>query len=88
MHLQVFLAICEVSVAQFHIIIFICHLAEKIDAMKLVEDLKANSISLNSSLWIRGSQVRFRHINDLQLFVGNNLVTDYKILISRFKIIP
>jgi hypothetical protein len=50
--------------------------------MKLVEDFKANSVSLDTSLWVNGSQVSLRHANDVKFFICNDLVTNCKISVS------
>jgi hypothetical protein len=81
-HLQFFLTSCKVSVAQLGVVIFVCHLAEQVDTVKLMEDLEANSISFNTGFWVNSSQVRLGHANYVQFFVGNNLVTNYKLLVS------
>ncbi len=76
-HLQLFLTSSEVAITQLGVVLFVCHLAEEIDAMKLVEDLKTNSIALNPGLRVNGSQVSFRHADYIQFFICNYLVTNY-----------
>jgi len=82
-HLQLFLACCEVSVAQLCVIVFVGHLTKQVDAMKLMEDLKANSVTLYTRLWMDCSEVSFGHANYIELFIRNDLVTDCRILVLK-----
>ena len=82
MHLQFFLASCEVSVAQFGVVIFVCYLAKQVDAVKLVEDLEADSVSLDARFGVNCSQVSLGHADYVQFFVGYDLVPNCKISVS------
>jgi hypothetical protein len=83
-HLQIFLTSGKVPIPQFCVVIFVSHLAKKIDAMKLVEDFKANPVAFNPGFQVSRSEVSLRHANYFQLFIGNDLVPNYQELVSRF----
>jgi hypothetical protein len=78
-HLQLFLTSCKVSVAQFGVIIFVRHLSKKVDAVKLMEDFEANSVSFNAGFWVNSSQVSLGHADNVQFLIGDYLVTDCRI---------
>ncbi len=83
MHLQLFLTRSEISVAQLGVVIFVCHLTKQVDTMKLMEDLEANSVSLDSGLWVDCSQMSLRHADYVEFLIGNDLVTNCNRLILR-----
>lgn len=76
MHLQILLGASKVAIAKLHVVIFVGNLTEQIDAVELMEHFQANSVSFNTSLGIRSSQVGLWHPDDLQFFVRDNLVTN------------
>ena len=86
MHLQLFFTSGKVSVAQLRVVIFVCDLTEQVDAMKLMEDLKADSVALDTGLWVDCSQVSFGHADYVELFIRNDLVTDCRISVLKIVI--
>lgn len=75
-HLKIFLCTSKVAVAKLHVVFFVRNLAQKIDAVQLMEDLQANSVSFDSSLGIRSSQVGLWHSNDLEIFICDDLISN------------
>lgn len=77
MHPQLLLPFKKISIgAQIHVVIFVRGLSKKIDTVKLVEHLEAYSISFYSGLGVLRSEVRFRHLYDLQFLISDHLVAN------------
>lgn len=77
MHLQLFGAAGEVAVADFCVVFLVGNLTEEIYAVKLVENLKTDSVTLHSSLGVNSLKMIGGHANNFTLLVGDDLVADY-----------
>lgn len=74
-HLQILRISSNVPTAETAVVVFVSDLTKKVDAVKLVENLQADSVALLPSLRVGGSEMSCGHSDDLELFVGDDLIT-------------
>ncbi len=86
MHLQLLITTSKVPIPKLGVVIFIRDLTQEIDAVELMEDLEAYSVTFDSGLGMLGSQVGFWHPNDFELFICDDLVADCCLLASTLAI--